>query len=247
MSDLELRHATVEIRAEDGDAREFTGIGVPYGEVVEWWSDFFECFDPGSVRLAADVPPLVLWQHDRKTPIGTITKGEDTTAGFAIAGRLSTTPAATDAYTLLKDGTVTRLSIGFIPVAWRDEVADGVTTRHYTDVIAREFSLVSFPFYPAAAITDVRHQPNNRKENTMDPEDTNPTGSPALEDIRAKLDEIDRRVQRCPPPRTPPQWRTPAPPERSSRRSPAVTPTRSAPTRSCRSSTAPTPAAPPLT
>ncbi len=197
----ELRHAIIEVRAGDTDSREFTGIGVPYGDVVEWWSSFFECFDPGSVHLADDVPPLVLWQHDSKMPIGTILAGRDTAAGFEITGRLSTTPDAQTAYTLLKDGTVTRLSIGFIPRAWEDVVVDGVTTRHYTDVIAREFSLVSFPFYPTASITDVRNEPTKEgpamPTDTITPED--------LTEVRQSIEDLTRRFDTfTPTPPTPP-------------------------------------------
>ena len=109
-------------------ADSFTGVGVPYGETIDLFG-MRERFEPGSVELDGDgVPSLVLWRHDE--PIGRITAGRDTDAGFEIDGQLSDTPRGREAATLLRDGVITRLSIGFRP----DRVPDrGPRTRHRDD------------------------------------------------------------------------------------------------------------------
>lgn len=179
---------TTEIRAagEAGD-REFEGLGVPYDVVIDLGWGELEAFDRGSIELHDQIP-LVLWQHDRRTPIGVIIpeRCAETAAGYQITGRLSTTPAAEDAYTLLRDGVITRLSIGFQPGEYRvDE--DGIV--HWTKVTAREWSLVSFPAYDDAAITAVRSAPTAQiptKENTMPDTDTI--------DLAAQVTELSRSI-----------------------------------------------------
>ncbi|MGO3556143.1 MAG: hypothetical protein ACTINZ_12320, partial [Microbacterium gubbeenense] len=96
------RQMDVQIRAKDDAGRSFTGLGVPYGETIDLWG-MRERFDAGSVELDGDgVPSLVLWRHDE--PIGRITAGRDTDAGFEIDGQLSDTPRGREAATLLADG-----------------------------------------------------------------------------------------------------------------------------------------------
>lgn len=181
-----MLHTTIEVRAAGEGAREFVGIGVPYNTPVDLGWGEYESFDPGAVQLH-DQGALVLWQHNRQIPIGVITTTADTDAGFEVTGRLSTTPAAEDAYTLLRDGVITRLSIGFQPVEWRvDE--DGIV--HHTKVIAREFSLVSFPAYDDAQITTVRARTQAPKEITMPTE----TEDRDLTALRGEVSDLSRAI-----------------------------------------------------
>lgn len=162
------RDMSVTIRSKD-EGRGFTGIGVPYDQTIDLWG-MRERFEPGSVELDTDgVPSLILWQHDSAEPIGRITAGRDTATGFEIEAALSRTARGLEAATLLDDGVITRLSIGFIPVEWRiehDEDEDTDTIVH-TKVRAMEFSLVSFPAYSSAAVSAVRSEDNDRKEHPM--------------------------------------------------------------------------------
>lgn len=162
------RDMAVTIRSTD-EGRGFTGIGVPYDQTIDLWG-IRERFETGSVELDTDgVPSLILWQHNSAEPIGRITAGKDTDAGFEIEAALSSTPRGQEAATLLDDGVITRLSIGFIPVEWRiehDEDDDTDTIVH-TKVRAMEFSLVSFPAYSSAAVSAVRSQDTDRKEHPM--------------------------------------------------------------------------------
>lgn len=161
------RDMAVTIRSTD-EGRGFTGIGVPYDQTIDLWG-IRERFEPGAVELDTDgVPSLILWQHNSSEPIGRITKGTDTDTGFEIEAALSSTPRGQEAATLLDDGVITRLSIGFIPVEWRhEEDDDGNPTIVHTKVRAMEFSLVSFPAYSSAAVSAVRSQDTDRKEHPM--------------------------------------------------------------------------------
>lgn len=205
------RQLDVQIRASDDAGRTFTGIGVPYGDTIELWG-MRERFEPGAVNLDADgVPSLVLWRHDE--PIGKITAGRDTDAGFEIDGALSDTPRGREAATLLRDGVITRLSIGFRPEQYRIEVDDeaGTETVVHESVRALEFSLVPFPAYSAATITKVRHRPEppTSPEHRTDQGDTMTTTTltradldpieTELQDVQRKLSTIDQRTAAAAP------------------------------------------------
>lgn len=189
------RQLDVLIRAQDDAGRSFTGIGVPYGQTIDLWG-MRERFEPGAVQLDADgVPSLVLWRHDE--PIGRITAGRDTEAGFEIDGALSDTPRGREAATLLADGVITRLSIGFRPEQYRIEVeADtGVETVVHETVRALEFSLVPFPAYSSATVTKVRHRPDPDQPAPSDRSDQGDTTMTETTLTRADLDPIETSLQ----------------------------------------------------
>ena len=189
------REMVASIRSKD-QGRGFTGIGVPYGEEIDLWG-MRERFEPGSVELDSDgVPSLILWQHNTEEPIGRITAGTDTEAGFEIEAALSSTARGTEAATLLDDGVITRLSIGFIPVEWRIESDEntGTETIVHTKVRAMEFSLVSFPAYSTAAVSTVRNRTeDSRKEPSMDTI-TRADIDSALAPFNDDLDDLKRSI-----------------------------------------------------
>lgn len=187
----QTREIAVEFRAaqtEDG-AREFTGIGVPYGEPqdIGLW---VERFAPGSVT-GADAA-LIMYQH--RDVIGKVIAARETEAGMEITGRLSATALGDDVYTLMRDGVLTRMSIGFQPITYHtEEDDDGTEVIVWDEVRAREFSLVAIPAYDAAEVTNVRnHQPATEKEPIMDTltrADLTPINE-ALDVMQRRLDTI---------------------------------------------------------
>ncbi|MGP5362148.1 HK97 family phage prohead protease [Brachybacterium tyrofermentans] len=203
------RQMDVQIRAKDDAGRSFTGLGVPYGETIDLWG-MRERFDAGSVELDGDgVPSLVLWRHDE--PIGRITAGRDTDAGFEIDGQLSDTPRGREAATLLADGVITRLSIGFRPEQYRIEIdeTEGIETVVHEKVRALEFSLVPFPAYSSATVTKVRHrtdpapqEDSTMTETTLTRADLDPIET-GLQDLERKLANIDENVLRAAGPAQP--------------------------------------------
>jgi hypothetical protein len=139
------------VRAAAPDAAySFRGIGVPWNQEITIWGER-EMFAPGAIVESDGA--LIFWRHDE--PVGRMVAQTNTAAGWQIDGLLSSTPRAEEARTLLRDGVITKLSVRFEPLEWT-ESADGVRT--YTKARVREISLVPFPAYDLAAITDVRHQ-----------------------------------------------------------------------------------------
>lgn len=172
----------------DSDAREFSAIGVPYGVVIEHYFGR-ETFDPGSVE-GSDQAKLLYGHRD---VIGRVLSGQDVDAGHQVDARVSDTTLGRDVWTLVRDGAIDKMSIGFEPIEYRVEVDDeGTETIHWTKVRAREFSLVPFPAYDGAAVdaSSLRSRPERTAPMTTDAltrEDLTP-----LED---SLEDLQRSVQ----------------------------------------------------
>lgn len=199
MTDTTLLTREFSARADtEADTRTVTGIAVPYGQIIER-SNYetgtrYERFEAGAVQPHPD-GHMYFYGHGE--PIGRVTSERDVDGGHEITARISETVRGTEIHTLLKDGVLTKHSIGFYGVEYRiDQVAltdDGpkVDVLTWTKVLARETSVVPFPAYDKAAVTQVRdREPDpHRKEDRMPPE--NPDGAVLT---RADLDEVTEHL-----------------------------------------------------
>lgn len=167
----QLETRQLEFRAQvDADSRTVSGVGVPYGEIINVYGQR-EMFAPGSVR--ADGAKL-FYRH--REPIGLVTSAVDDAAGWNPTAIISTTPRGDEAYQLAKDGVLDGFSVGFVPVKWhaeRDEIGEYIV---YDEAIVREVSMCPFPFYPSARIKSVRED-NNTPITTHDREEPAMTGT----------------------------------------------------------------------
>ncbi|MDU5420287.1 MAG: HK97 family phage prohead protease [Cutibacterium avidum] len=124
MSDIETRAVILDTRTDTqpDDIRTFTGRVVPWNTPTTLFPGLREQFAPGSVRIDPDQPPMLF--RDHRTPIGRITALDDHDDGLHVTGHISATATGDDTLTLIRDGVLDRMSIGFEPVA-ADE------TRHH--------------------------------------------------------------------------------------------------------------------
>jgi HK97 family phage prohead protease/HK97 family phage major capsid protein len=179
MSELEVRSFEVRL---DPETREVSGIAVPYGEIADIGT-YKERFVPGAIRSVEDVK--LFWQHSE--PIGKVLEGRDTEAGFEIRAKISDTPRGNEAYTLLKDNVINKFSVGFMPL---EQTRDGdLVTR--TLVSLKEISLVNFPAFSGASVSEVREeQPvSDVPTDTTQTKENNMDNSMEL-DVRAVQDEV---------------------------------------------------------
>ncbi|MBF4613269.1 HK97 family phage prohead protease [Curtobacterium sp. VKM Ac-1376] len=178
-ADDQLHVRELHVREVDSDARTFTGIAVPYDQQVpinDWFGTYNETFARGSVQDSDDA--LLYWRHS--DPIGRITSHRDTDGGWEVTARISETPLGDEAYTLLRDGVVTSMSVGFQSVSYEVDDESGDITR--TAVRVREVSLVPMPAYDGATVTDVRHRQPISNDHT-------PQGDPVdTEEFQRRLD-----------------------------------------------------------
>jgi HK97 family phage prohead protease len=179
----------MEFRVVDKERREVAGIAVPYDTMNNG-----EMFARDSVTLDPDAK--LMWQHDQREPIGKITEGRHTDAGFEIRATISETSRGLDAITLLEDGVINKFSVGFV---MRDSKMDDQRNRIVTDAFVREVSLVSFPWYSDATVTEVREDDTdpevpdsaNPKEDTV--EEITPTDS-GLAEVRESIQMLEREI-----------------------------------------------------
>lgn len=94
----------------------------------------------------------VLWQHSE--PIGLPTHMEEDTKGLFVVGKISKTTLGDDALTLMKDGVIDTMSIGYDVM--KDSLSDDGGTRFLHELKLYEFSPVTFPANPDTAVTSVK-------------------------------------------------------------------------------------------
>lgn len=148
-SDLHVR--------DSGDGRTVTGLCVPYNVEVRV-GRYVESFAPGA--FAGTDPALVPFTatHPRdggQLPIGRATELRDQPDGLWGDFRVSKTAAGDDVLELVRDGAVTGLSVGFIPVTDRGRQDRGRVER--VRATLDHVAVVRVPQYPSARIAALRH------------------------------------------------------------------------------------------
>ena len=115
--------------------------------------------DLQGIELTAATVPLLI-QHDHNLPIGTVTDLQPTAKGLMMTAKLPTKVDSPElqkridtAYSEIKEGLRTGLSIGFIGLDW-DYLADD--TRLFTKIKLLEVSVVTIGCNPRAGITEVK-------------------------------------------------------------------------------------------
>jgi HK97 family phage prohead protease len=97
--------------------------------------------------------PRLLWGHDTDEPIGVPISLTEDDRGLRGEWKLSKTNRGQDAYTLLKDGAIDSLSIGYVPID-SEFSSDGIRKLKALDL--REVSLVALPMNESAVVTAVK-------------------------------------------------------------------------------------------
>jgi HK97 family phage prohead protease len=171
-----------EVRNQDLEERTLSGIAVPYNETISV-SGIEERFERGAIASIEDVKLF----YGHKEPIGKVTRGEETDEGFLVEARISDTERGNEVLTLMRDGVLNKMSVGFQAV--KDRKEEGVVVRE--EVALKEVSIVSFPAYKNADVLAVRQDeaPNtNTLENVMEtPENTNT-------EVREEIDALSREI-----------------------------------------------------
>ena len=181
---LEIRE--FDIRSVDVEQREVAGIAVPYGQTTDLGFGMRERFDAGAAVPADDA--MLYWRHDE--PIGKIIGHEQREDGLFIRARISSTPRGDEAYTLVRDGVISKFSVGFEPVEQRTE-DDGTIVRTLANV--REVSLVPMPAYSGAALTEVRESAPIEKEEEQVTDIIVPDTT-GLDEVREAVEMLERQV-----------------------------------------------------
>ena len=180
MPEMETRE--FEVRA-DIEERTITGLAVPYGQDANIGGAYMERFVPGAISDVTDVK--LFYGHEE--PIGKVLTGRDTEAGYEITAKVSDTARGNEVMTLMRDGVLNKFSVGFVPL---ESERDGQTVTR-TKVSLKEVSVVPFPAFAGANITEVREDGGTPAETSEpQPEQENPMSENIELDVRAVQDEV---------------------------------------------------------
>lgn len=194
MMKTEYRSAALLTPAEETSTgvKHLRALAVPYGEdYTEIFPGFFERFTKGALTPAADPMKLKL---EHSETIGKIVETKETDQGLEITAVISDTTSGRDAATLLEDGVLTRVSIGFIPDADSQEIKSDkqgniYITHHRAQLL--EVSIVSFPAYESAIVQEIRsknNQPKEKESLAMDKLEDQ------ISEVRRSMAEISREL-----------------------------------------------------
>lgn len=180
MAEMETRE--FEVRA-DLEERTITGLAVPYGQDANIGGAYMERFVPGAISDVTDVK--LFYGHEE--PIGKVLTGRDTDAGYEITAKVSDTARGNEVMTLMRDGVLNKFSVGFVPL---ESERDGQTVTR-TKVSLKEVSVVPFPAFAGANITEVREDGGTPAETSEpQPEQDNSMPENIELDVRAVQDEV---------------------------------------------------------
>lgn len=178
-----MEQRSFEIRETNVEAREVVGRAVPYNDTIDIGGGDKEQF----VRGAVDLNSHVKLFRDHKEIIGKVNSMEEREDGLWIKAKISATKLGDETLELVKDGAIRSFSVGFIPVV--DEKQDRTIIRKKVNL--KEVSLVAFPAYENASVTEVREI----KEETNNMETTTPDYSSEIAEVRNHAEELERRLE----------------------------------------------------
>lgn len=139
-----------------------TGGFSGYGSVFHNEDSYGDVVRPGAFKKSlaewakkGRLPPM-LWQHDRREPIGVFTKMVEDEKGLFVEGRLliDDIPQARAAYALLKEKALGGMSIGYREILIEQDHDEKVTNLLELDLW--EVSVVTFPANEEATVDSVK-------------------------------------------------------------------------------------------
>ena len=178
-----MENRSFEIRETNVETREVIGRAVPYNDVIDIGGGDKEQFVRGSVDLNSHVKLF----RDHKEIIGKVNSMEEREDGLWIKAKISSTKLGDETLELVKDGAIRSFSVGFIPLV--DEKQDRTIIRKKVNL--KEVSLVAFPAYENASVTEVREI----KEETNMETTTTPDYSSEIAEVRNHAEELERRLE----------------------------------------------------
>jgi HK97 family phage prohead protease len=177
MNQLERKAISFSLKAESLKEGEFAGYGAAFsnldrvGDIIAYGA--FRDTIPEFLSTG-----VIAWQHDWDTPIGKAIEAYEDEHGLFIRAKISDTSQGRDALTLLRDGVIKKLSIGFRikdaeffdsldelaayaranNIALKLDNLEGVVggVRLIKAIDLYEISLVTVPANPAASVTAVK-------------------------------------------------------------------------------------------
>ena len=149
----EIKTFKFEVKEVDEEEGTFTGYAATFSKIPDSYGDII---DPGAFKKTIkerNKQIKILWNHYILEPIGRPTKLEEDEKGLYFEGKLSLgVQRAREVLSLMKDGVINEMSIGFNTV--KERMVDGI--HHLQEIKLYDISPVSFAANPEAMITSVK-------------------------------------------------------------------------------------------
>lgn len=151
-----------------GDVMSFTGYGAYFGNVDAYGDTIQKGAFERTLHQAKSSGrwPAMLSQHGAwgltsqdLTPVGVWTALDEDSVGLKSGGTLAPTPRGSEIYTLMKmepRPAIDGLSIGYVPIKWRQRSKPEEPRRTLEEVKLIEISPVTFPANDLARVGDVK-------------------------------------------------------------------------------------------
>lgn len=153
MREKKRMNVTLEIKSMDSEGR-FAGYASVFDIIDNQRDVMLKGAFSNTLKNSANQIKL-LWQHQQSEPIGVFERMFEDEIGLYVEGRLLLdVQKGREAFSLLKVGAVSGLSIGYSPVRYKMDADTGV--RLLAEVDLWEISLVTFPANAAANVTVVK-------------------------------------------------------------------------------------------
>lgn len=182
---------------QDNDEMIFSGYGAVFDNIDSYdekiikgaFKKSISAFKKGSKFVA------MLKQHgfDTRDPIGVWQSMSEDDYGLKVTGKISGTQDGKDIYTLLSDGAISGLSIGYIPTKVTIDKVGKKEILVLEEIDLHEISIVTFPANTLARISDVKSEVEKKRflENIL--RDAGLFSKKEAKTIVSKCEEIWRR------------------------------------------------------
>jgi HK97 family phage prohead protease len=160
MAKRERFSTAFKIEEADPNKGNFSGVASMFGSMVDTYPPT-RVMKGAFKKVLGDKEQLrrvkVLYQHNPDWPIGKPTELKEVEEGLRIASTISKTSIGQDVLTLMRDGVLDEMSIGFDPVTWRmvKEQDQAEHVRYLDEVLLWEVSIVTFAADARARIAAV--------------------------------------------------------------------------------------------
>jgi HK97 family phage prohead protease len=136
-----------------GDGRTVEGYASTFGN-VDYVGDVVM---PGAYKRTLDHRlSRIKVLRDHEHPIGKPIEAYEDSKGLYTKSFISDTALGNETLTLLRDGVLDRMSIGYEPVTKEHGQKDGQSVRFLKEIKLYEWSVVTFPANDSAAVTAVK-------------------------------------------------------------------------------------------
>ena len=152
-----MKHETKRLSFKMDEYDEEEGIFSGYAAVFENIDSGGDIIEPGAFAKALaggwERVKILALHNDCWLPIGKPIELREDEKGLFLKAKISDTSMGKDIKTLLKDGVLNELSIGYEPVVFE---YDETGIRHLKEVTLWEVSVVTWAMNPEAVITDYK-------------------------------------------------------------------------------------------